>query len=313
MENCIPEVGCELGCPDLADCSNFQDSKQAEEAPGEVASDTIRMPWTGRTMGARDIAFVAAANYPTIVSVIGPHDAGKTTLLAGIFLAISKGLDPSVSAKFAGSYSLSGWQDVSARMRLDANGDAQFPLHTPDSSNRIPGLLHLRYRLEALVTELLFADAPGEWFTRWAKDRRSEGAQGAEWITQNARKHVVVADSRALSGDGGGLAREQFERIVGRLAGIETVDEVALVWTKSDVHVPKSMVDRVEETFKRYFADGPIYRTQIPLLGTELASDDPQSLRAILDWLLAPATRKKLRVPSREPSEDPFFMLGVKP
>ena len=308
---CVPEVGCDIGHPDLAECTHFKEAKPADDSVDALTSvDTIRMPWTGRTMGERDIAYIAAATYPTIVSLIGPHDAGKTTLLAALFLAICEGMEPASEAVFAGSCSFAGWQDVSARMRIDADGAAQFPLHTPDSASRIPGLLHLCYRQSSKAIEILLTDAPGEWFTRWATERFSTGAQGAEWIAKNARRHLVIADSEALSGQDSGLAREQFERIVGRLADIQN-QNVALVWTKSDVSVPASMKEHIERSYKRRFADTPVFHTRLPLDGEELKSGDPCSLRAILDWMLAPEVRTKLRPAKRRVTEDPFLSIGA--
>ncbi len=155
-------------------------------------------------------------------------------------------------------------------MVLDANGTARFPPHTPDSVNRIPGLLHLRYSLVSGNRDLLFADAPSEWFTRWAKERYAEGAQGAEWIAKQSRKHLVVADSEALVGSNAGLARERFERISGRLADVTSDCDDALVWTKTDVDVPTQTRERIEEVFKRNLGSGPAFRTQVPLQGAEL-------------------------------------------
>ena len=310
LEVCIPECGCHKGEPDLADCSHFKAKTTKDGTETEPLAETVRMPWTGRAMGERDIAFVAASNAPTFVSVIGPHDAGKTTLLAALFLAVCRGLEPETEAAFAGSYSLSGWQDVTTNMVLDANGTARFPPHTPDSVKRIPGLLHLRYSLGSIERDLLFADAPGEWFTRWAKERYAEGAQGAEWIAKYSRKHLVVADSEALVNSKAGLACERFERISGRLADVATDCDISLVWTKIDVDVPTQTRERIEEMFKRNLGSGPIFRTQIPLPGSERTTEDPQSLQRILDWLLAPVQRAHLRPPIAQPTFDPFLSIG---
>lgn len=310
LEECIPECGCHKGEPDLADCIHFEGATTKDGTELESFAETVRMPWTGRAMGERDIAFLAASNTPTFVSVIGPHNAGKTTLLAALFLAICRGLEPEAKAAFSGSYSLSGWQDVTMQMVLDANASACFPLHTPDSANRIPGLLHLRYALPSGRRDLLFADAPGEWFTRWAKERYAEGAQGAEWIAKQSRKHLVVADSEALVGSSAGLAREHFERICGRLADVAADCDVALVWTKNDVNVPAETRGRIEDVFKRNLGPGPVFRTQVPLKGSERITDDPQSLRTILDWLLLPARRAVLRPPAAQPTSDPFLAIG---
>ena len=66
-----------------------------------------------------------------------------------------------------------------------------------------------------------------------------------------------------------------------------------------------------ERSYKRRFADTPVFHTRLPLDGEELKSGDPCSLRAILDWMLAPEVRTKLRPAKRRVTEDPFLSIGA--
>lgn len=308
-DECIPETGCYLGHPDLSDCKNYNAPNEKAEPAAEIL-DTVRMPWTGRALGERDLAFIAASGTPTPISLVGPHDAGKTTLLGAMFLALFEGFKPGEDWSFAGSYSLSGWHDVTARLRLDAEGRMGFPAHTPDSEQRMPGLLHVALKNGIDKRDLLFADAPGEWFSRWARDPVADGAVGARWVIGAARRNLLIADSHAFSGEHKGKTREGFERIAGRLADAAHPHNVALVWTKSDLKVPKAMRQRIEEIFQHHFSGSPIFRTQVPLKGEEIADFDPKSLTELLRWIIAPPATKQLTMPERAHGSDPFLSIG---
>ena len=311
-EHCFPhETGCDAGNPDIATCPNYEAAKKQGERVEAEPTDTMRMPWTGRPMGGKDIGFLAARSRPTIVSVIGPHDAGKTTLLAAIFLAVFEAGEASEGDRFDGSYSMSGWNDVSGFLTLDADGISHFPPHTPDSDSRIPGLLHLAFSNSRSRNNLLFADAPGEWFTRWSVDPGAEGAKGAAWVTSNAGRNLLVADSAALAGPTRHSAREKFDRLVGRLADVTHATNSALVWTKSDIAVPDGMTNQIETSFRRHFGDAPIFRTQIPIEDGEIVQARPKALLEVLEWTLQAPASQSARFDRAHDSEDPFLAYGA--
>ena len=310
-EDCFPhETGCDAGNPDIAKCPNYKAVKKQGEHVGDEPTDTLRMPWTGRPMGGKDIGFLAARSRPTIVSLIGPHDAGKTTLLAAMFLAVFESGEASESNRFAGSHSLSGWNDVSAFLTLDADGISNFPPHTPDSDARVPGLLHFAFEDMRSKSDLLFADAPGEWFTRWSVEPDAEGAKGAAWVTSNARRNLLVADSTALSGPARHAAREKFDRLVGRLADVTRGRNTALVWTKSDVAVPESMTNQIESSFRRHFPNSPVFRTQVPIEEGEIVEARPKALLEVLEWTLQTPDSQSAFLVRAEESDDPFLAYG---
>ncbi|WP_022696792.1 TRAFAC clade GTPase domain-containing protein [Euryhalocaulis caribicus] len=262
-------------------------------------------------MGGKDIGFLAACTRPAIVSFVGPHDAGKTTLLAAMFLAVFDSGDAPGNLGFAGSYSLSAWHDVSAFMTLDAEGASSFPPHTPDSDARVPGLLHLAFQDGACRRDLLFADAPGEWYSRWAREPSAAGSKGAAWVTTTARRNLLVADSAALSGDERFSAREQFDRLVGRLADATGRSNTALVWTKSDLEVSDTMRNHVESNFARHFGDAPVFRTQIPVEGGEIVEAQPAALMQVLEWTLQKPDSRTFSVVHNSPADDPFLAYGA--
>jgi hypothetical protein len=44
----------------------------------------------------------------------------------------------------------------------------------------------------------MFADAPGEWFQKWAANRDSADGAGARWVAEHADVFLLVADCEAL-------------------------------------------------------------------------------------------------------------------
>ena len=76
-----------------------------------VAKDTAdeaghtRLPWAGAAMGTGDLGFLTARCDPKLIALIGPHNAGKTTLLGAWYQLLGRSgkIGPQ---RFAGSYSL---------------------------------------------------------------------------------------------------------------------------------------------------------------------------------------------------------------
>jgi hypothetical protein len=186
------------------------------------------------------------------VAIVGPHNAGKTTMLGAAYLALSRtgivGPD-----RFAGSYTLGGWEAVAHGMRWRPGAAPGFPPHTASGAGRAPGLLHLALRRPSgKLTDMLVTDAPGEWFTRWAYDREATEAAGARWVARHTDAFVLVLDSEALAGPSRGEARGEISRLAQRLGAERHGRPVAAVWTKVDVGVVDGIRTAVEELLDRF-------------------------------------------------------------
>ena len=72
------------------------------------------MPWSGSVLGLTDLGFVAGRSKPIVLAVMGPHNAGKTTLLGACYLLLGRGHRPNEELRFAGSCSLAGWENVAS-------------------------------------------------------------------------------------------------------------------------------------------------------------------------------------------------------
>jgi hypothetical protein len=97
------------------------------------------------------------------------------------------------------------------------------------------------------LRDLLFVDAPGEWYRQWAFDREASGADGARWVAAHADLFLVFADCAALAGDSRGEARVITRQILQRVVGERQSRPLILVWSKCDVEIAPEMRDSILE------------------------------------------------------------------
>lgn len=116
--------GCNLGNT-TAECKFYRHS--ARKAKTTQADETsvshtnggdriLRLPWTGNSLGLRDLDRVASSMLPTLVGVIGTYNAGKTSLLSLMYLLFQQG-ETLLSGVCAGSNTLGGWDSIAAHLR----------------------------------------------------------------------------------------------------------------------------------------------------------------------------------------------------
>jgi hypothetical protein len=309
-----PAIACRRGEPDLTDCEVWRSGKgngMSNIADLKIDTHSIRLPWSGAALGTTDLPFITARSEPKLVAVIGPHNAGKTTLLGMFYQQVGRSGQVG-DAKFAGSYSLEGWEAIAHAMRWEA-GVPRFPPHTSSGSGRAPGLLHIASRhTDGSIADILFADSPGEWFQRWAIEPSANDAQGAAWLMERASALLIVADCEALAGAQRGTARNDIKQLIRRVAAERQSRPVALVWTKADTPVPPLIRAAVAEAAKLKMPDIVEFETSVVSLerdGNMIGARD--SVRAVLDWTIAPIPRgfAVKELPPR--GDDPFFAIGA--
>ncbi len=230
---------CEMGTRDFRSCPHFQagtDSASTVESSTETLDDGsgLRLPWTGRGLGLADMTLASSRGPARLVGLIGPFNAGKTGLLTATYAHFAtKGVVAGYD--FAGSFTLQGWSQLKDHTTWPSPNGGMFPPHTPDTGQRTPSLLHLAFRLRgAMVSDLLFTDAPGEWFTRWLSNEAAVDAAGARWIAENATHFVFVVDREGLAGPDVGRIRNTTLTLARRLSEHLRGRPVIAVWTKSD-------------------------------------------------------------------------------
>lgn len=307
-----PESTCDLGFLDRASCPGWKGRNEAAAAPGEEATDELLLPWSGSAVGLVDLGFVAGRTKPLVVGIVGPQNAGKTTLLAAWYLLIGRGLTGSDQRRFAGSYSLAGWEAVASTLRLHPGKQPSFPPHTTSRAGRAPGLLHLAFRnTNGEIRGYTFTDAPGEWFHKWAVNRGAVDGEGARWVAEHADLFLLIADREALSGPNMGSARGSLQLLARRLAAERGGRPVAHVWTKSDVAIAPEMEEAVRDAVLGPMPDAREFSVSIVPSAHDV-SDKGQGLLELLDWTLN-VRRERVSLPSvNTANSDPLFLFGVR-
>lgn len=240
--NCHPEdFGCQDGYPTLGECPCFQQQHslpEAETAATELADELTgrRANWTGSAMGLTDLEPLAARSRLLLIGLAGVENAGKTTFLALLYSLLRQG-QAVPGYRFAGSHTLPGWELLAGFLTFrDSTNQVSFPPHTTRNAGRVPGLLHLALKDEdGHLLDVLFTDAPGEWFSEWRNSQLAEAAAGAEWIHQRGDGFLLFADCEELAGPNRGAARSQVQMVADRLLSNLGKRPLGLVWAKSDV------------------------------------------------------------------------------
>lgn len=247
--SCYPEeTGCNVeGCRNLSDCRYYGnlDQNQTSEPNQAKSDESNRIPWTGNSLGLIDLTFLTASCKPIVIGITGVASAGKTTFLASLYCLIRHGRAIS-DYSFAGSITLNGWEDIAWYLSWKENSNIQFPPHTAIVAGRVPGLLHLALRSsKGEKIDLIFTDAPGEWFDHWRNNVNGENAKGAKWIHDNCDAFLLFADCQMLASSERGQAKIQINSVADRLCENLGSRPLGLVWSKSDVAISESTSEQI--------------------------------------------------------------------
>jgi hypothetical protein len=160
------------------------------------------------------------------------------------------------------------------------------------------------------VQDVLFTDAPGEWFERWASNKNDPDAEGARWISHHADSFMLVVDCEALAGSHPGIARAQLKLLLLRLADEARFRRVAVIWAKSDIAIPETLRADLAWNFGERL---PYYRefkvSAYPSGGVE---DLSAGFLEAVTWLLSVNKDIHVWVPrlSIKYPDDPFLRYG---
>ena len=235
------------------------------------------------------------------MGVLGAQNSGKTTLLTANYLQLLKGRKIS-DADFSGSRTLGAWESLAAHIRFeDSARTPSFPPHTPRGTSRVPGLLHLAMRNQnEEFRDILLADAPGEWFTRWSVKEDAPEAEGARWVVKHADAFIVMADCDRLSSPERGATRGETRELIERLGNHVGTRPVVFVWAKYDKKPP----EKIEGAIRRALINS------IPhAIEHQTTTNDPDTLLAALaqtvDLAWLPPSAKAVTAPVL--SKQPFY------
>ena len=301
-----PDSPCNLGEEDFTKCPHWKGASDTSETADNIETRRL-LPWSGNSFGIVDLELVSGRSNPTIIGIVGPHDAGKTTLLAAMYLLISHGRMPK-GRTLAGSYTLGGWENLANFLRWKGGQAPSFPPHTSSNSGRMPGLLHIALRnVDDSLEDVLLTDAPGEWFERWAVNKNAAGLEGARWISRFASAFMLFADSDALSGPQKGERRTQLIALAERLGDEAGARPVAVIWSKSDVEVSEGIRSALQKKFSKVFRN--YHEFSVSVHAVDGGSVTQDTFIYLLAWLLSKKAGIGGPIPSLPVinSQDPFL------
>ncbi len=307
--NCFADdnTTCTLGHIQLDMCPEWKRSSEGKVAT-PTDSDLMLLPWSGLAMGESDLNFISGKVKPITIGIVGPESAGKTTILGALYLLLGRGALTTDASSFSNSYTLAGWEAVATSLRWKPGQLPSFPPHTPSGAARAPGMLHLGFRREdGTLRDLLFADAPGEWFQKWAINEQVADAEGARWIARHADVTLLIADRQALAGPKMGTARNDFQVLAKRAMTEARGRPLALVWTKGDVDVALAMEAQIRKAVASDSSSVPEFTVSVyPRGGVDAA----EGFRELFGWILD-TKRAGVDLPTTEASgHDPLFRFG---
>lgn len=308
--NCWPlDTGCNIeGEADYQQCKYWQtDAQQEDKSAIDQTADHI-LPWHGNALGTTDLLFVTGRGHPFVVGVVGAQSAGKTTFLSSLYLLLNK--TPRLpSRSYSGSYTLGGWENIAHYLRWDGDGLPGFPPHTSSGQNRMPGLLHMALRNHnSQLHDVLFTDAPGEWFSRWAIDKQDPSAEGARWIERFASGFLFFVDSEAFASVNRGIARNDLQNLLHRLGSTVSNRPVAVIWAKSDVVIAQAIRKKLQNEFQNTLKN---YK-EFDVFAAPNDVNAENRGKGVLDsveWLLSSVAEQRyptIKIP-RLVDSDPFF------
>jgi len=207
--------------------TNTQQPAEPAPAPEKPAPRPVTVnfdevaPWRGRHLNLHEAEDIVRRSPARVISVLGPYDAGKTSLLASFFLQLANGQHGSFPYRFASSRTLYGFQDLVDRAnRWTGQGGEQIVEHTPKDDGTHGGrFLHLGLRPakddDDRHIDVLLSDVTGEWIEKWTARVDGEGKRRLAFVPRS-NGFIVVADAAQLVSDEGMEMDDKIGRLIRR-------------------------------------------------------------------------------------------------
>ncbi|NOK09490.1 GTPase domain-containing protein [Corallococcus exercitus] len=227
----------------LADCIDLvRDLTVASVDVPTPAAPTA--PWSGRHLASQDAEHLLWHSSARLVAVLGPYNAGKTSLLTSFFLQLANGQGNAFPYRFASSRTLHGFRELMDRAnQWSGSTEADIVLHTTVGAEELQprSFLHVGLRPKSPQDnrhiDMLLSDLPGEWVKAWT-GHVDEAARQRMAFIQRCDAFIIVADAYALTSPGGARTDSETSLLVRRV--IDFVKErksrhpLALVLSKFD-------------------------------------------------------------------------------
>ena len=225
-----------------------EDGNDVPSSPeNDVVDDDTTPPWTGTHIEYGRFEELTWRARPRLVAVLGPHDAGKTSLLASLFLQIANGQYETLAYRFSSSRTLLSFDQLILRANeWDGGRDSQIVEHTSKATGS--NFLHLGFRplrgnssnreFEARHLDVLFSDIAGELASSWAKNAKGDAASALAFV-QSADAVLLICDASKLMHQQEGPRYDAeiagiLRRVGQAVRGSPQQPTISLVFTKAD-------------------------------------------------------------------------------
>lgn len=255
----------------------------------EVEAESLGLRVGGRLLSA-ECRGLREAEDTRIVSILAPKDAGKTSLIAGLYEVFLEGIPDSFF--FAGSDSLLALENLCHLSRATSNRTRNDMLRTRRAEGL--GFFHLKAEREGRQVGLLLGDRPGETVREAAQGL---GAASALQELRSSDAVLYLIDGALLSTLATrNLPLSDAEAILESLTAAKLLDHkppLGLVLTKADLVEAAggdSRFDEIVQSLSRRFGDrfGPIevFRTAAGADSTETTLPRGYGLNTLMAFLL---------------------------
>lgn len=302
--DCFPEdTGCQCGEKDYTKCEHYYKKEDDSEISGKETPNQKRLPWTGSAMGLYDLNYITSSSNIIMIGVVGVAKTGKTTFLALLYCLLRHGYRIGAFS-FVGSYTLTGWEDISFNLKWKTEDPKiQFPPHTTSNAGRIPGLLHLALKNDnGIIYDVIFTDAPGEWFKDWSINKKDPKAEGANWIYSKADAFLIFADRDKLSGTERGSTRNIITQLLVRLKENIKNRPLCLIWSKSDLEIESSIKNIISTYLTSNFNNNSEFDVSARNDNTEWHKNVLNSIEHILNSIIS-SKNSKIELPVITPND----------
>lgn len=251
---------CVEGYDDLGQCPFYgktlaeieEDEEEEEgEAPELIDSfDGLHLPDSFSLEGTQ--ADHVLATLPSrVIGVIGVHNSGKTSLIAGLFDLFQTG--PVADVTFAGSSTLHGFELICHDARVASERDEPHSERTKRGEVRF---YHIDVRHRGELASILIADRSGEEYEEVA-DLKSNA--DAMYELRRADVITVLVDGRRLAlpverADAMGAIPLIIQGMIENMAFVRK-PKLAVVLTKGDAVQASPRKEKVEQDF-RFIVEG---------------------------------------------------------
>lgn len=144
-------------------CSYFERDSQSSTVESQQGAEKLVCGFhSGFELSLQELTRLSRKDYAHLVAILGDYDAGKTTLLASLYLMIVHRMLEGYT--FRGSYTLPAFEEraISAR-NWSAGKLNESPPHTVLGDVGFPPLLHLSLNTKSGSANFFFTDLEGEW------------------------------------------------------------------------------------------------------------------------------------------------------